>query len=252
MGKTSYKSTQELIKHLSESIEDLNNGHLDARELEELVVSSRDLYERLLILRFKAFDKGILNEATEEKQVKQEEVVESTTTVSENDEPSFDFTIEEDEKQEEQAGFDFTIEEENETESNEESVIQHIKEEETNMEVEPVSFDTDDTENEPQEEDSSLNDLFKTEADSSLRKKLQNSPISDIKTHISIAKKFEYINNMFGGDSTAYDNAIDTLNNEENESTAKKKLDDYSKEYNWDLEDKSIINFIELVARKYQ
>ncbi len=231
MGKTSYKNTAELINDLSERIDDLNNGKLGLGDLDNLVESGKSLYEHLVVLRHLAFEKhgdpAVTASATEAVADVQEEVepVEETET-----ELAFDLTggadVEE-EMTEEPANdlhFDFT-------QSTDEFA----------PEIEEIK----------QTPEASFNDALKKDDELSLRKKLQNTPVSDIKTHISIAKKFEYISSLFNGDSAAYDEAIDFLNSCATGEDARLKLNEYTTQYAWDLEDKSIIKFIELVERRY-
>lgn len=253
MGKTSYKSTSELIQTLSGNIEKLSNGNLSVSELDELVNTSRDLYELLVVLRFKAFDSGI---AAIENKPKSEPIA----AIEEKNEPTFDFS-EINNTPEETApslGFDFTIDEKVEETPKTEAPIEVPEEPILTTTEETVTEKTESVENfdENREEDdnepNSLNDLFKDAGDLSLRKKFQNSPISDIKGHISIAKKFEYINNMFAGDATVYNDTIEFLNAGESIESARLKMDELSKKYQWDLENKSIVKFIELVERRYQ
>ena len=56
---------------------------------------------------------------------------------------------------------------------------------------------------------------------------------------------------MFDGDNVKYESAIQVLNSCADGEEAKDKLNEYSTEYNWDLENKSIIKFVELVERRY-
>ena len=102
-----------------------------------------------------------------------------------------------------------------------------------------------------QEINSSLNEIFKDDSDDSLRKKFQKSPITNLKSNISIANKFEYISGMFDGDGKIYDEAITVLNNCKSGEEAKSKLMEYATSFDWDLEDKSILKFVELVERRY-
>ncbi|MBK8927308.1 MAG: hypothetical protein IPM74_15665 [Crocinitomicaceae bacterium] len=76
-------------------------------------------------------------------------------------------------------------------------------------------------------------------------------PIADLRTEIGIGKKFEYINFLFAGDAKAYETAITELNNCANAEAAKQKLNVYASVYRWDLEDKTIIKFVELVERRF-
>lgn len=259
MGKTSYKNTAELINDLSERIDDLNNGKLGLGDLDNLVESGKSLYEHLVVLRHLAFEKhrdpAVTASATEAVADVQEEVepVEETET-----ELAFDLTggadVEE-EMTEEPANdlhFDFTQSTDEFAPEIEE--IKQTPEASFNAAVEmpdPPKENESFSESNEDDADASLNDALKKDDELSLRKKLQNTPVSDIKTHISIAKKFEYISSLFNGDSAAYDEAIDFLNSCATGEDARLKLNEYTTQYAWNLEDKSIIKFIELVERRY-
>ena len=256
MGKTSYKNTTELIKDLNDRLNDLNNGQLGLSDLDDLVDSSRELYEHLIVLRHVAFEKAQTNTAESLTKTAEKEVI---AEAEEESGIAFDMTQSDAsttaEKAEEQTDlhFDFTAREEEENSS---SVgmndAETFDQPELQEEVKPAFESTTAQQVSAEEtENASLNDSFKKEDDLSLRKKLQNTPVADIKTHISIAKKFEYISSLFNGDAEAYDEAIDFLNNCASGQDARLKLNEYTTKYAWDLEDKSIIKFIELVERRY-
>ena len=263
MGKTSYKNTAELIAELSSKIDELNNGSLDLTELDSLVDCGKDLYEQLIILRYKAFDKLGTPETNREKEM--EPVVINTTKPvvnepKEEEETMFDFTNLDTVVEESQPSFDFTIEEEKteeeetiEPEVEKESIVEKIEVQEQELVQEEEQQEQKHELEGEQDEDvsESLHESLKNQDDQSLRKKLQNTPISNLKSHISIAKKFEYISQMFDGDKTAYDEAIDFLNTAASGKDAQLKLNELTTIYKWDLEDKSIIKFIELVERRY-
>lgn len=284
MGKTSFQNINELLSQLSENIEKLQKGNLEIAEIETLVEQSKDLYERLVILRYKAYEKygepsSPVADPEQEEQVDQEE---STNEVAQEDAPVkeeikkepqvmeetlFDFSgiteVEENEPEEIPETEAIVEEEDSEEVVEEEELVVEEDEEETEVEAEiiseenPIASETETNESEKSlgeeltgSEESSLNDALKND-ELSLRKKLQNSPIEDIKSEITIAKRFEYITNMFDGKKDSYEEAINILNACANAEEARNKLNHYSTEYNWDLEDKSIIKFIELVERRY-
>lgn len=253
MGKTSFNSPADLIKNLSDKINELNKGTLSLSDLEELVQNGHDLYEQLIILRFKAYNTlGEPNqkvEVTPEKPI--EKPIEIVPELGKNELPiteeiPFDFS-----------GFtSFEVEPEPIVET---KAVEVPVRDELPTEL-PVSQFIPNISHAHEDEDddesstvaNSINSIFQKEEDDSLRKKFQNAPISDIKPHITIQKKFEYISTLFGRDDVAYEDAIDFLNNAANVNEAKLKLNDLAKTYKWDLEDKSIIKFIELVERRYQ
>ena len=253
MGKTSLTYITQENEELSAGIEKLKSGDLSASELDKLTDNARSLYEALVVLRYKAFEKQLGREVVEpvsEATVKEEEPVEETI----KEETSFE-------------GFDLTSEEEFEAESSETMFdfsgsaepekVEEVEEKEPEVEAEEFDINSfeeeeevEETENE-EEDDESLNAQFADNRDGSLRKQLGRSPISDLKSEIGIAKKFEYINSMFNGKTEVYDSAINELNSCGSDEAAKNLLNDYAKEYNWDLDNKSIIKFIELVERRY-
>lgn len=246
MGKTSYKNTEALIEEISKKLSKLNKGKLNLDEVNDLVENGKDLYEHLIILRYKAYDTYGDSSAAKEEVVVDEPVKKTVPepVKEEKEEPIIDFSgISESSEvtaADEQPGFDFSIDG---AVAEEPAVEEAVNNNEETVSDSPQA-EVDDASN-------SLNDIFKSEDEQSLRKKLQNSPISDIKTHISIAKKFEYISNMFDGDSGAYNEAIEFLNTCATGNDARLKLNEYTTKYDWNLEDKSIIKFIELVERRY-
>lgn len=278
---------KELSKKLHKKLKEFEDGKLGIEELEELTEDARELYERLLIVKYKAYEKyGAPKSAeTEAEEVvaeepiaeeKVEEVVEEKVvaeTVEEEapkEEPTFDFTSVSDESEEEQPAFDFSSSEEAEEEEEHETFPEDadIKNEapKAEAEVEAETFpedaeikaskqdifkDSHVEKHEPEDENSLNQKLGDAEDELSLRKKLQSSPVTDLKSEISIAKKFEYITFMFEGKNELYEEAIDSLNNCSDGEEAKNKLNEYSTKYNWDLENKSIIKFVELVERRY-
>lgn len=283
MGKTSYKRMKDLSKKIHKKIDKLEDGKLHLDEIEELVNDTRDLYERLVVVKFKAYEKyGEPSSAKEEEIVEEvKEVVEEVIPEKEpvKEEAPFDFSEGITETEVEQPAFDFDLGDDSTQEEPEPIEEEPAKE---SIEPEPLMVKSDDvtvkTHEEPKEtfpkaddvktntsdifmeshvekhepEDvNTLNSQLKAEEEESLRKKLQKTPIADLKSEISIAKKFEYITFMFDGKNELYEEAINALNSCSNGDEAKDKLNEFSTKYNWDLENKSIMKFVELVERRY-
>lgn len=253
MGKTSFKNTKDLIGEISKEIEKLEKGELNLNELDQLARKGQSLYEQLIILRYKAFDiHGEPGTTAEEKPQVIKTIVDEKVIPDTPEETPFDFTNVNDNapEVESQPSFDFSIDEPVSTTKIEEEEISNAKPKDPEPKNEPKepSF----TLKQDKTEQHSLNDVLKqSEDDLSLRKKFQNTPISDIKSNISIAKKFEYISTMFDNDAETYEQTIDFLNTCASGDDARMKLNELTTKYNWNLEDKSIIKFIELVERRY-
>lgn len=285
MGKTSDKNMRDLSKKILKQIEKVEDGKLKVRDLDELVNDAKDLYEKLVIVKFKAYekygepkvekDKGkVENENEEVKEVEKSVTDESSEVKQEKtkgeEEKAFDLSGEPEEI--EQPAFDFSISEEKETTDDESTEDEGTFPEDEDIKSTNPTAKKEESETFPEdsqtkggsdvfteshvekhepEDENSLNQKLKEEEDLSLRKKLQKTPVADLKSEISIAKKFEYITFMFDGKNEVYEEAIESLNTCNDGEQAREKLNEYSTKYNWDLENKSIIKFVELVERRY-
>jgi hypothetical protein len=100
-----------------------------------------------------------------------------------------------------------------------------------------------------QQSKETLHDIIgKFKSDTSLATKLQNKPISNIKTAVSINDKIMYINELFNGDSKLWDEVIDALNTMDNLDNALTYID---KRFGWEEENDTIISFLELIYRRF-
>lgn len=261
---------REINEKLQEKLAKLESGDLELNELESLVEDARELYERLLIVKYKAYENYGEPKAAEQEE---EPVIEKSSEPEEIEkeeekEESIDFSaMAEEPEDDEQPSFDFSAINEEEKENEpvmipSEDIKSFSDSDSSEDDTFPLSSGTKDqpsdtyqdshVEKHEEEDENSLNQKLQgTEDDLSLRKKLQSTPVSDLKSEISIAKKFEYITFMFEGKNEKYEEALAVLNNCTDGEDAKDKLNEYSTTYNWDLENKSIIKFVELVERRY-
>lgn len=252
MGKTSFQNLQKLIREIDAKIAAVKSGNLPISDLEELVKLATDLHERLAVLRYKAYEKfgepAIATQATSSVEIKDEQ--------PSLEEKHFDisFTEEKIEKIDvTPVHFDLT---ETSFETKPKEVEIPVAKEELQKPIHVIR-----EESKPdasslhekflKEDDVDLNDVLKKDDDLPLRKKLGLKPIKDLRTEIGIGKKFEYINMLFAGDNKAYDTAINELNNCSDADAAKQKLNVYASVYRWNLEEKTIIKFVELVERRF-
>jgi|GEM_PF-3328519 len=87
--------------------------------------------------------------------------------------------------------------------------------------------------------------------DNSLAGKMKTKPIKDLRTAIGINEKFAFIK-LFGGDATAWSNALQKLNSFSSYWEAEAHLDEYIRKYNLNEEDETLQTLKELVQRRYQ
>jgi hypothetical protein len=82
--------------------------------------------------------------------------------------------------------------------------------------------------------------------------KLQAAPISDLKSAISLNKKIAFINELFGGDQKEYRQVIDFISSCGNYSEAKYYVQSELKnKHNWQESDKLVLEFMDLIKRKF-
>lgn len=270
MGKTSFQNIQNLIKEIEQKLAQLSDGNLPVAELENLVKNAADLHERLAVLRYKAYEK--FGEPKLETVLEKHTTPKLSTSAEPKVEPiaetSFDFSaIHEtvtaapvaEVKEEVEDSIDFStplfeapIFDAPKVEKKETPVVEAEVKKPINVIREEIKQESASLhEKFLNDEDVDLNDKLKQKEEIPLRKKLGLQPIKDLRAEIGIGKKFEYINFLFNGDARAYETAIDELNTVGNADSAKQKLNVYASVYQWDLEEKTIIKFVELVERRY-
>lgn len=240
MGKTSYQSLDQIAKQISEQISKLNTGDLNIPDIDNLTINSQELYERLIVIRHKAFEK-----------IGNPEILKSKTetsieeAVKEIEEPIFNFEPESKEEEEQESmAFDFSqpiVEAPKNSESkNQDQKIEEIKSDSTSSLNEQFNQST-----------TSLNDAFKESKSESLADKLKQSKIKDLKSHIDINKKFSFISNLFNGSNENYNLAINQLNECENGDQARLVLAELVTKNNWEVENQTVTNFVEIVERRF-
>lgn len=98
------------------------------------------------------------------------------------------------------------------------------------------------------------NELFEQEGTKDLSQKLSERPISSLKSAWGVGDKFLIVNELFGKDISAFDDAIDNLNGMSSIDEARAYLEqNVIEKYNWtDVNKLSVSkNFIKTVRRRY-
>ena len=137
-----------------------------------------------------------------------------------------------------------TIDTENLIEKNQINLLDAIVEEE-------VKSDKDNSIKEDSE-NKSINELHSQTPQTSLADHFGQQPINDLTKEIGINERFLLTENLFNGDTKAYNDAIDNLNNFSNSEDALKYFrQDLAKNLNWNLKTTQVKRFIKLVERRY-
>jgi hypothetical protein len=98
----------------------------------------------------------------------------------------------------------------------------------------------------------SLNDSFKENANqqASIAKKLEGSPISDLKKNISLNQRFQFCKDLFKGNNQEYEVTLEKLNNT-NRDEAMRVLQALKDKYSWNPDSMAAKDFTDLVNRRY-
>ena len=115
----------------------------------------------------------------------------------------------------------------------------------------------------PEEPPQTLADRYKTDhkslsesmagstVDNSLGSRLQHQPIEDLKSVIGLAEKFNFINQLFGGDPLAYDKAISQLNSATRLPEAEAYLGTLGLNFKWAADSAEAAKLAEIIRRKF-
>lgn len=226
-----YKSITELAAELNNLAQKIDAGQLEYEELEEACSRASQLYERLIILKYKAAERLIKGDDVESlkskfklnlkrtNQLSLEEVI--SDTVKEKLEKAQTSLLPEIEKEE---------------------VTEKIDVEETKQQEKPQKKE--------QNGKGSLNENFSSKK-KTLGDKLNKLPIKNLKTEVGINMKFLFINDLFKGENIPYNEALEKLDSFQHFEEAKSYLEPIKQKMNWDDENPSVIAFFELVERRY-
>jgi hypothetical protein len=261
-----FKSLSELTRELNALISD-EEFKLTLEELENVNQLAREISERLIVLRHKAYEKFLkpedannlgANNILHQESIENIESEANTETESEIATPFFQMSlidaieeaaavVEENQKVEiESTNSEVKLEE-----------IHHIKNEQICSNNEEVSNVIVSKENEVMDEKSeepihSFNPSPIPPASQpiSLADKHQFDKIDDLKRAITLNQRFQFSRELFKGNNQEYEVAIDRLNNSTREE-AFLMLRDLRAKFDWQEESAAALDFYGLVERRY-
>lgn len=275
----------QIAQHLAEALERLENGDLQLEEVGPLTDQARELYERLIALRYVAIERLVKpNEGKEgafrlndihpnqtslidaiEEVSKLEDVKKQPQVIQEQlFAPSFDEVEEEPEaaasepeeeipEPEEPLVFEESEPKELEEEPEVESLIEEDEEkEQEEQDEETASVETTTrASTEPVPVVESKHALQQDE-DDSLAQKLRKTPIDDLRKAIGLNQKFLLINELFGGDADTYNASVDQINGSTDFSEAINWIDNELRgQFDWNEESSTVQEFLDLVERRF-
>ena len=274
---------KELVSAIENGLKKISKGNITLIELEETVASSRELYERLLIVRYKVYENSILaDEESEELEVvdketevkKEEETIpeenkeieiifeEETTDIAEDSIIRFDlFATPEIESEVEEEVLPSTEAEEailpNENAPTFNLIKEDIQEEVLEKEIIAALKEIENTANDSAETSKEI-----TEDASSLFPKLmkieksiaQNYQVMTLETLIgsfTLNERLQFINELFDGSSDLFSSAIKRLDTLDNRDSARSVIAEFAAENNWDLDGEVVEDFMLKICSRY-
>lgn len=275
MSENAYQSMSELVKNISQKLESLEKGQLPAEEIDQLANDARELNERLVVLRYKAYEKQLIVKPVAQESKKEEErVIEGFKLSLSTPDPQqinlIDVIEEESSEQEEVSNLQPAVSSEQEIVGSLQSADGSLEvlEEKPETENKPSTFNFQPSTPNPQPstfnskpglsnesntkaETSSLNQKLSATQQPTLAEKLQKKPIADLRAAIGLNQKFLFMNDLFEGENSTYNEAIAKLNAFSNVDEAKNYLLELGTRYKWTLENENVLTFTELVERRY-
>ncbi len=248
----SYKNRIQAIETLVQKME---MGELSIAELSELETLTRELHERSIILKYKAFETKVNTSADQQltEQVAATEEVEEEA-VFEEPETSIDFSIFEEAEEIEEEVVPEIVEEITPVKEEEPEIKQTFVEEKTvtvNIESGSESIEYSKT---VSEKTTSTGASFWEQlniADNSLSSQFQGAKLDTLVGAFGLNEKLRFINELFDGSSELFSDAIKALDNQPDLEAAKVKSAELAAQHNWDAEEESVVDFMTAVNRRY-
>ena len=255
---------KELVSAIENGLKKISKGNITLIELEETVASSRELYERLLIVRYKVYENSILaDKESEELEVvdKETEVKKEEETIpDENKDIEIIFEEETNDIAEDSIiRFDLFATPEIDSEVEEDEVLPEIeiKEEElveenldSEEEIENTANDSAETSKEIAEDASSLfPKILKIEK--SIAQNYQVMTLETLIGSFTLNERLQFINELFDGSSDLFSSAIKRLDALDNRDSARSVIAEYAAENNWDLDGEVVEDFMLKICSRY-
>jgi hypothetical protein len=261
---------KELVSSIENGLKKISKGNITLIELEETVASSRELYERLLIVRYKVYENSILAvEESEELEVvdkKTEEEKEEETIPDENKDIEIIFEEETNDIAEDSViRFDLfdtpeiepSIEEEEvlpEIEINEEDLVkENLDSEEEIKSTESENIEASKEIHKVPEISKDASDLFPKllKIEKSIAQNYQVMTLETLIGSFTLNERLQFINELFDGSSDLFSSAIKRLDSLDNRDSARSVIAEYAAENNWDLDGEVVEDFMLKICSRY-
>lgn len=256
-------SLQSKLDSVQQLIAKLNNGKLTSEELELLVETSRELYERSVILQYKSFEEKVFGVREEEIEIPAEmerddqieKIEEEPVEISEEavtEQPAFDFSLFDEptplqpiEEKEVLAEVETSYEpvvEEHVSVSHAVTEEAGVKEETVVVEQSFVTFGGGET--------TALAGHLARLLDQS-EKGFNMPPLETLVGSFGLNERLQFINELFNGSSEEFAEAIKDLDASSGFDEALNKAAAFGLRNQWDRESETVLDFVNKLKRRY-
>lgn len=253
-----FKRLREIAAELNSKLNQLHDGQLTKEQLEQMTEESRELYERMVVLRFKAFQEEVAGEEKKTNAVevpiatKQEEMPSDAAPAT----PTISFRID-NEKVENttQVSLIDAIEEVSKEIRKEENIIIEATNTSTISVTKEIKSDERPSYNDQLRKEKPTENFYEKlsrtiEQKETLGHRMEHTSIPDLKRAISLNQRFQFSKELFKGNNQEYEVAIEKLNTTTREE-AMKQLESLRSKYQWNNTSSVATDFVELVERRY-
>ena len=278
---------KELSEELHTNINELLSGNMSPEQTQHLVELCSELYEKLIVLRFKAFSESstpaekmqavlenvepikidttpsptpveLVNQVNLIDAIKEVEqvVAQDANALQDVTQDAAQGPAEGVEQVAAQGPAEGASQEEEEEDEDEDIVFQLIPNDEPVVETPTMTVVPEAPKQEEQKAEVrpmvSLNDTFKENASqqATIAKKLEESPIADLKKNISLNQRFQFCKDLFKGNNQEYEVTLEKLNNT-NRDEAMRVIQTLRDKYSWNPDSMAVKDFTDLVNRRY-
>ncbi len=249
-----YKSK---IQEVQQLIDKMERGELSVDQLIDLERCTRELHERSIILKYKAFEEQSPPESVA--------VQEESTPIAEPEEKEVEgFSLFDLKEQEPEVG-EAVLEDTPEKEAGHISEEVEVKEKGIQSVEEPPAAITDETtkENAPELTGESIEKETTTAfkgvslleqlniPDNSIGSQWAGRKLDTLIGAFGLNERLRYINELFDGNGEAFSDAIKILDGQASMQNASLKIEEIASQNSWDLEEETVLEFMTIVRRRY-
>lgn len=243
-----FKSQKELLNAIETNLNKLEEGRLSLSEIEQHLDLVRELYERSIVLRYKAFEQMAQRDV-----VPTPEVPETEPEKEEAPEPVF-----EEPETTEHPAIDFSLFDTDDSDLEEPSAPEVM----ASPSEQPAPASEKSTpattvhavaDASPASSGSTPADFDKrfAEIKQALTGQLGFDKLDTLVGSFGLNERLQYINELFDGSSDAFSEAVKLLDNQPDIETAKAKAAQFSASNSWDLESDTVEEFMQKLCRRY-